>query len=200
MGIGHKAKQKNKRTSNQSCLFKTSSQHRFSYGGVLRNRRSGRGTRPLSTKEPLHLVFKVNREKLRQQSLRSPQGFALVSTIIKKYAGRFMVKIEQLSIQNNHIHALIRTSRRSQYQHFFRVVTGQIAQCFAKEGLLRAQVTGTLRLWQHRPFTRVVRGWKAYQTVRDYIQLNEKEARGEIRYQKNRLRGLARADWEILWS
>ena len=197
MGIGHK---KNKRTSKQSCFFKTSSQHRFSYGGVLRNKRSGRGTRPLSTKEPLHLVFKVNREKLRHQSLRSPQGFALVSTIIKKYAGRFRVKIEQLSIQSNHIHALLRTSRRSQYQHFFRVVAGQIAQCFAKEGLLRAPVTGTLRLWQYRPFTRVVRGWKAYQTVRDYIQLNEKEVRGEIRYQKNRLRGLSSADWEALWS
>jgi hypothetical protein len=46
----------------------------------------------------------------------------------------------------------------------------------------------------------VVRGWKAYQTVRDYIQLNEKEATGEIRYKKNRLRGLSAGEWEILWA
>jgi hypothetical protein len=55
-------------------------------------------------------------------------------------------------------------------------------------------------LWKYRPFTRVVRGWKAYQVVRSYIRLNEKEARGEIPYRKQRLRGLSSADWGILWS
>jgi hypothetical protein len=94
-------------------------------------------------------------------------------------------------------------------------VAGQIAQRFAKEGLLLVQnfseVTGTpnkskiqlqklVSLWKHRPFTRVIKGWRAYKIVSDYIQLNEKEARGEIRYQKQRLRGLSSADWDILWS
>ncbi|MBC7371198.1 MAG: hypothetical protein H7326_06520, partial [Bdellovibrionaceae bacterium] len=87
------------------------------------------------------------------------------------------MKVEQLSIQHDHIHLLVRTGRRSQYQHFFRVVAGQIAQRFEKEGLFAAgpAVTGTPntpsnalatsnkdngthaksnakpRLWQHRP-------------------------------------------------
>ena len=55
-------------------------------------------------------------------------------------------------------------------------------------------------LWVYRPFTRVVRGYKAYTIVKDYIQLNEQEARGVIRYQSKRLRGLSMADWELLWS
>ncbi|MEK6628147.1 MAG: transposase [Bdellovibrionota bacterium] len=55
--------------------------------------------------------------------------------IIEKFAKHFAVKVEQLSVQNDHIHLLIRTSRRKHYHHFFRVVAGQIAQSFTKEGL-----------------------------------------------------------------
>ncbi len=56
-----------------------------------------------------------------------------------------------------------------------------------------------MRLWKHRPFTRVIRGWKAYQVVRNYVRLNEQEALGNIAYKKNRLRGLSAGEWEILW-
>lgn len=144
------------------------------------------------------------------------------------------MKVEQISVQGDHIHALVRTYRRSQFHYFFRVVAGQIAQQFEQDGKLlplpvthtpnekqrakmtdtpqnrktkanRSQQTGNpscrgTKLWRHRPFSRVVKGWKAYQTVRNYIQLNEKEALGQIIYRKERLRGLSMQDWEILWS
>ncbi len=58
----------------------------------------------------------------------------------------------------------------------------------------------TPKLWKYRPFSRVVKGWKSYKIVRNYIQLNEKEVLGKIKYQKNRLRGLSTADWQILWA
>jgi hypothetical protein len=45
-----------------------------------------------------------------------------------------------------------------------------------------------------------VRGCKAYKIVRNYIQLNEKEATGEIRYSKQRLRGLSAEDLSRLWA
>jgi hypothetical protein len=62
--------------------------------------------------------------------------------------------------------------------------------------------TGKLvkKLWKYRPFTRVVFGRRGYMTVQNYIQLNEKEARGEIPYRKERLRGLSMTEWELLWS
>lgn len=217
MGMGHQ------NTKQTSLFTKNNWQHKFSHGGELRKKQAGRGYRPLSSREPIHAVFKVERLRLRHKSLRTPQNFKLVLKIIQKYSQDFTVKIEQLSIQNDHVHLLIRSPQRKQFHYFFRVVAGQIAQIFAKEGLLSAlgmgknptektrggnKVTHTLKpvngrkngLWKHRPFTRVVRGWKAYQVVRDYIQLNEKEARGEIRYQKNRLRGLSSSDWKILWT
>ena len=193
MGTGH-SKHK------QSSFFKTNWKHQYSYGGILRNKRDGRKARPLSSREPVHLVFKLNSSRLRRRSLRASQEFALATKIIKKYACYFNVKIEQLSIQSDHIHALIRTTRRSQFQHFFRVVAGQIAQRFKKEGLFTNLVTDTQGLWKHRPFTRVIRGWRAYKIVRHYIQMNEQEAQGNIRYQKRRLKGLSSSDWQVLWT
>ena len=132
MGIGHRHNAK------QSSFFSSDGAHRFSHGGLLRQKKRGRKARALSVKEPLHTVFKIVRHRLRQKSLRAPKSFKLVLKIIEKYAKHFGVKIEQLSIQNDHIHLLIRTSRRKHYHHFFRVVAGQIAQSFEKEGLLCA--------------------------------------------------------------
>ena len=189
----------------QLHLLKSNWKYHFSHGGVLRQRRAGRGQRPLSTREPLHTVFKIEKSCLAGGGLRAPRNFALVQKIIHKYAAMFFVKIEQISIQGDHVHLLVRASRRTHFHHFFRVTAGQIAQRFAREGLLVARaVTGTAaaarKLWKYRPFTRVVRGWRAYKTVRDYIQLNEKEARREIKFHKLRLKGLSLDDWDKLWK
>jgi REP element-mobilizing transposase RayT len=269
--------------------------HRYSHGGSLRQERAGRSARPLSTRDSIHLVFKANREVVRG-GFRQSRRFALIHHLVQKYKFKFYVKVEQLSIQGDHLHLLIRTGRRSNYQSFFRVVAGQIAQQFEKEGLLTLSVTDTpqdlartqadgsqkhrrakklagensqhqagprpaparkqresqvvtdtpkdlalaqarrfkardqvevhesinahgpiepgdlnqeaakpeqrtlIKLWKYRPFTRVVKSWKAYQTVRDYIQLNEQEAIGEISYQKRRLKGLSSSEWEALWA
>ncbi len=200
------------------------------HGGEYRKKRSGRGRRPLSCKESLHVVFKINRIVLKTQSFRTHQNFKLSREIIQKYADRFFVKIEQISIHGDHIHCMVRTTRRSFFHHFFRVASGQIAQQFEKTDKLRVvvddrfrnnqqikskNVTDTpkrtmtkqhssvkrkLKLWMYRPFTRVVRGRTDYKNVRNYIQLNEKEALGEISYKKDRLRGLSEGEWEILWS
>ncbi len=212
-----------------------SSSRSLEHGGEHRKKRHGRGRRAISCKESLHVVFKINRIVLKTQSLRTHQNFKLSGEIIQKYAARFFVKIDQISIQGDHIHCLVRTCRRSFFHHFFRVVSGQIAQQFEKTDKLRPviddrfknkpqSVTDTLKkasnnkqnntvnkqqitivkrklkLWMYRPFSRVVRGYKAYKIVRNYIQLNEKEALGLIPYKKNRLRGLSLAEWEILWA
>jgi putative transposase len=231
-GIGH---MKLSRTlEKQSSFFKSKREHCYKHGGELRKKRAGRFRRPLSCKAPHHIVFKVNKLTLRHRTLRSIQGFALSHGIIKKYAKRFFIKVEQITIQNDHIHMMIRTSRRSLFHNFFRVVAGQIAQQFEKEGLLRningmghvvkrngkvvlsipQKVTDTpvnksdapeafkqkLSLWKHRPFSHLIKGFKAYKTVRDYIQLNEKEVTGTIPYRKERLKGLTKKEQELLWE
>jgi len=88
-------------------------------------------------------------------------------------------------------------------------VAGQIAQQFQKNGfLIPPGVTDTRKksntqpnkVWKYRPFTRVIQGWKPYQIVRNYIQLNIKEAAGLIQYKKDRLKVLSSNEWEILWT
>jgi putative transposase len=191
----------------QTNLFR-GNQHKLSYGGSLRNQRVGRTARPLSTKAPIHCVLKINRKHTRI-GLRSYQAFAMINQLLNTYAKRFMVKVEQVSIQGDHIHLLIRASRRSPYQNFFRVVAGQIAQQFlGRKWLLvtdtpKGQKKGhgkRGKLWKYRPFTRIVVGWRAYKIVRHYIQLNEKEILGEIPYRKERLKGLSSSEWKLLWA
>lgn len=209
----------------QQNFEKISWKHRYSHGGILLQKRRGRKARPLSTKATIHVVLKANKTFIRG-GFRTKRRFQLIHFISKKYAKYFWVKIDQMSIQADHIHLLVRTSRRAKYLDFFRVLAGQIAQRFEKEGLFVVQSTGVtdtpdnsamrkevdvnqngfcvkrpMKLWMYRPFTRVVAGgWKALKTVWNYVQLNEQEALGKIKYRKERLKGLSLADWEILWS
>lgn len=178
----------------QFTFYKQVAKNKYVHGGALRNLRTGRGARPLSTKSAVHLVFKADKSKLRK-GLRSPVVFQICHRTIKKFSKRFFIKIEQLAICGDHIHVLIRLTKRSLGQHFFRVVAGQIAQELGKIGNI---VTGTTGLWKHRPFTRVVFGARAFLIAKNYVRLNEKEAKGEIRYRKNRLRGLSLLEMNIL--
>lgn len=183
---------------------------KHSYGGSLRRLRKGRKYRPLSSRKPHHVVFKADKKAMKL-NFRSPRVYKLVHRVIKRYSKRFHVKIEQCSVNFDHIHMNIRIPRRAMSHYFLRVVAGQIAQELQNSQLLR-EVTDTpnaekgigakrlMKLWLVRPFTRVVHGWRAYITLRNYIQLNEREVNGVIPYQKERLRGLSTVYWQKLWS
>ena len=134
LGMGHQYYR-------QQTFFQSQYQHYLRHGGELRKKRLGRKRRPLSTKDPLHVVFKINKEALKFKSLRSPKNFVLVMSLVKTYALHFAVKVEQISIQYDHIHLLVRAPRRSQFHSFFRVLSGQIAQAFQSRDLLVEQRT-----------------------------------------------------------
>lgn len=164
------------------------------HGGILRNHRKKRKSRHLSNKKFHHLVFKLNRD-LHPASLRIPKTFAICMHVIKSYAKRFNIKIASHSIQNDHVHLMVRTNRKSNYQSFFRVAAGQIAQ----------RVTDTFHcmkfkqnFWKYRPFTRIVRNRKSYYKTKAYIRLNELEVRKIIPYQKNRLKHTTAKIWQLL--
>lgn len=177
--------------------------HRYSHGGTLRQKRLGRKARPISTREPIHLVFKANREVV-GSGFRNSKRFQILNQVIRKYSSRFHVKIDHFSINGDHLHFVLRAGKRTLFQSFLKVLAGQIAQRLLKEGLLKPVMKtsggGLVKLWKYRPFTRVVRSWSAYKIVLNYVQLNEKEARGKIKYSKDRLRGLNPEEWDLLWS
>jgi REP element-mobilizing transposase RayT len=136
---------------------------------------------------------------------RSPRGFKITNEVINRYAKLFFVKIEEKAICNDHIHLLIRLTKRSHGLYFLRVVTGQIAQRYGQEGLLVTDTPTTplkaKRMWEDRPFTRVIiKGLRPIRIIRSYIRLNEMEASRKIPYRKQRLKGLSSAEWELLES
>jgi len=177
----------------QQSFQRTNWNHRFCYGGELRKSRFGRGIRPLSTKDPLHAVFKIRAGSLKK-GLRNPATYTLVNKLLLKYSKQFFVKIEQVSVNADHIHLLIRCSKRSLYHHFFRVLAGQIAQQLIQTGQQSTDTQNKKKegpgIWKARPWSRVIKGYKAYVTVRNYVLLNKKEAEGKISYRKERTRGL----------
>lgn len=112
MGMGH---QKIKQIS----FFGTNWKHQLLHGGTLRKKKLGRGQRPLSTKEPIHVVFKVISLRLRHKSLRSSQSFDTPKNPKTAFKD---IKTTMKAIKEN-----------------------------------------TKNIWKYRPFTSVVRSWKAYQ-------------------------------------
>ena len=124
----------------KQLAFKTTPwKHRFSHGGELRKLRAGRKARPLSSKDPIHLVLKANRETIRG-GFRSYKRYFLIQKLVRVYSKRFFIKIEQISIQGDHVHLLIRISRRSLSHSFLRVLSGQIAQQLQAQGLTTCAV------------------------------------------------------------
>lgn len=191
---------RSKRLNFQSPLFRFSDEH----GGKLRQRRRGRGARPLSSKLSLYLVLKVNPvTDGRRRSLRMPKNSAILHETLNWEAKKYGVKIEQKAVCNDHVHLMLRIGTRTLYKAFIRSLTGQIAKKI--KALERAVTDGPEHLepkktfWMYRPFTRVIRGLKAYKTLQGYIRLNEQEALGQIPYQKDRLKNLEDRYGLLVW-
>lgn len=212
------------KTKQQSFFTELKSKHKIAHGGELRKKRQGRLSRPLSTKHSHHIIFKINSQKLSNRSFRHPKNFALVKLLLNRYAKKFFVKIEMITFQHDHIHIVARSSQRSYFHHFFRVFSGQIAQnlkvtdtstkrCSKEEAdrqkldqrrtecQLEKNSTVKLGLWKYRPYTVIVKAWRNYLILRDYLRLNEKEVTKQIPYRKQRLKGLSLGEMnQLLWS
>jgi hypothetical protein len=84
----------------------------------------------------------------------------------------------------NHLHLLIKLPHIRAWKAFIREVTGRIALFARRSGGRQKRVQP---FWRHRPFTRIVRGWKkAYRLAKDYVVLNQLEGEGLISRREHR--------------
>ena len=142
--------------------FKHFHKARLSFGGdLLGPKTNPKGKRPLDSKLPIHLVLKAKRSWM-----RSPKHFAPVNQTLQRVAKRHGVRIYEHANVGNHLHVVLKISRRPRWAAFIRELTGRLATLAGGGGV-----------WAKRPFTRVVNGWRrAYQSVREYVRLNTMEA------------------------
>ena len=153
-------------------LFKM---NRLCFGGSqFKPGTNPKGARPLDSKLPIHLVLKAERS-----AMRLPKNFARVNALVTRVAKKRGVRIYEYANVGNHLHLLLKIIKRSTWNAFIRELTGRLAQ------LTRVR-------WAHRPFTRVVAGWRrAYRVVKEYVKLNRFEAEhGLSRDEAVRLRDL----------
>jgi REP element-mobilizing transposase RayT len=147
-----------------------------SYGGKLRNKRKGRGARPIATKESMHLVLKSSKAT-GDWSFKKKSNSQKISAIIKKFSQKYHVQILSIANVGNHLHLHIHLIKRAAYRPFIRAVTAAISMAITGVSRWRKSKT-KIKFWDYRPFTRVIRGFRALLTIKDYVAINQLEGLG----------------------
>ena len=135
-----------------------------SFGGEL-NLKKRKSRRPLDSKNPLHIVLRSEGHKpvfLHQDPL--------INKIIEKWAGRFVIKIYESSVNANHLHLVIGFKHRKLYHFFISALSGQIAH------LLKIK-------WEFSPFTRIITWGRDFKNACAYVVKNQREAWGLISFE-----------------
>lgn len=148
------------------------------YGGTLLNTRRGRSRpRPLDTKNSMHLVLRSSVAK-GIWSFRRRENSKKISQILKKFAGRYSVRILSVANVGNHLHLHIQLGSRAGYKPFIRAITAAIAMAIT--GMSRWKKL-SIKFWDLRPYTRVVVGRSAWARLIKYIRINQLEGLGYTR-------------------
>jgi REP element-mobilizing transposase RayT len=171
---------------------------RFFGGRLLHGRR--RSARPLSSKEPIHLILRSSWAK-GSHSFLQPRNKNEISRLIRVISAKYFVRIYKVAIVGNHLHLIMLSQRRQNYKTFIRVLSSQIASHVMRKqsfkvfrrfvlsqnwgdphpGLSEQQGLGQ-QFWQFRPFTRVLRWGRDFKNSCSYVRQNTLEALGFVEY------------------
>lgn len=162
------------------------------FGGSLLKGHAKRA-RPLSTKEPIHLVLK-SEQAIGPRSMLRPHNAKKIEVIVRYHAKASGITIYQLVNVGNHLHIVLRITNLFLYDRFIRSVTGLIARHVTNrergEGrkflslaqLMKTESRGltaqsdSRRFWQARPFTRLIAWGRDYTYIKNYMDKNRDQA------------------------
>jgi REP element-mobilizing transposase RayT len=154
--------------------------YKMSYGGDLRRTRAGRAHgRPLDTRYTMHLVLRSSKAKGKWSFFNKNNPYKIKS-ILEKFGKKFGVQVLSIANVGNHLHLQIKLSNRFTWRAFIRAVTAAIAMAITGTSRWN-KVEGASEFWDHRPFTRVVVGRRAFLSLKDYIEINKWEGWGANR-------------------
>lgn len=188
---------------NKNILRKRKTEHGGSFS--FRKRRS---RRPLDVSRPVHLVLK---SELATGDRNLKNHRRVVLRILIQYSKHFRIRVYEKAICGNHIHCLVRARSKRQFQGFFRVLAGQIAQEILElhplsekeRGYQNRLAGGTPEsephpknkrsFWALLAYTRIVRGGYDFRNVRNYIIRNVLETERIIPYKARAAKIFVRA-------
>jgi putative transposase len=158
-------------------------------GGLLKG--NPKGKRPLSTKNPVHLVLKSKRA-FGSQSMLDQRHVARIDQLVRRQAKFCGIKIYHFVNVGNHLHLVLRVCDRRLYFKFIRSISGLIArQVLQRERGPKAlcddlcddqnteQAASLKRssFWMARPFTRVAAWGLDYLALSKYMDKNRAQAK-----------------------
>ena len=136
------------------------------FGGkyLLKKRKS---KRPLDFKKTTHLVVRL---KPLLPALLSPRDKNLRNGF-QKIAEKYNIKVYQLVFNHSHLHAVILLPNRESYVSFIKELTSKLVRYFSKTIKINLK-----KIFEYRPFTRIVDWGKGIRTLNNYMLKNEKES------------------------
>ncbi len=172
-------KTRNKKTkTGQISFFKEKIPRHF--GGLLL-KGNAKVARPISTKEPIHLVLK-SAYAVGTQSMLQTYNVKRIDKIIRSHAKLCRIRIYHLVNVGNHLHLVIKLDDRKLFAKFVRTITGLIARHVLKkergpQNSDNKTKKNRYSFWVARPFTRLISWGKDYKFVARYIKKNNNQAK-----------------------
>jgi len=176
----------------------------LSFGGSLLKNSHAKVARPLSSKQALHIVLRSNYAHGPHSMLKHER---VIRNTLLKMGRKHGVKIYRVANAGNHLHLLVRFTKRRALQNFLRGSTGLIARkmmgrergpAFTQEEVApTTQGDSNVRtsrklstsaanrapkqfFWTQRPFTRIVSWGRDFDSTLAYVKLNTLESLGFI--------------------
>jgi REP element-mobilizing transposase RayT len=157
------------------------------YGGDLLKKRKGRiHGRPISTQHSMHIVLKSTLARREWSFLKHKEQ---IRKIVEGFGAKYGVRLNSMANVGNHLHFHLQLTNRHTYKAFIRAISAAIMMAvtgasrwrsFAE--ILKAKgFPKNTKFWERRPFSRIIIGFKALLTMRDYIQINKYEEWGYSR-------------------
>lgn len=136
------------------------------FGGTYgKNKRKAR--RPLDFKKSTHLVLRL-KENL--PNLLSPRDLKLRQGFVQ-LAKKYEIRVYQLVFNHSHLHAVLLIPNRKAYVAFIREFSAKVVRYLSRVLKVKLQ-----KIFQNRPFTRIVTWGRAYQKILQYMKKNELES------------------------
>lgn len=150
----------------QLSFFKNQS---TSFGGsLLQGKRKTK--RPLSTKQPLHLILK---SEFAKGSFRFTAHRSTIENIFSKLCKRYGIKLHDLAVNFDHIHMVISFNSIHSYKGWVRHLTSKIVKEISRRTKVQLK-----NFFTHRPYSRIVAWGRDLKGVLEYLVLNKMEVFG----------------------
>ncbi len=171
-----------KRNLQPDLFFTSKNKSQTSFGGsdLTSNPKTAR---PISTKDLMHVVLK-------SEKACGPHSFLKIErkiiSMAQKLSQKINIQVKDIVVMGNHIHLSLKAGSRRAFQNYLRALSGLIAR--KTLGAEKFNASAICDFFVGRPFSRIVaQGYKSFQGLRNYFELNRLEKKG---FSKNESREL----------